>query len=147
MSSDSKGLILRDCNVLDTDFNGRFIIQKDAEIAIKKGVIEAVGPRGSLVGASMDYEVLSCDSAWVTPGLIDCHTHLVYGGNRIDEYQARLGGGSYLSMNEAGGGIYHAKSIPIFDTDPTYSRRKSLEGNAPPRCDDGRLFDDRSRMR
>ena len=106
MSSDPKGLILRDCNVLDTDFNGRFVIQKDAEIAIKKGVIEAVGPRGSLVGASMDYEVLSCDSAWVTPGLIDCHTHLVYGGNRIDEYQARLGGGSYLSMNEAGGGIY-----------------------------------------
>ena len=105
MSSDRKGLILKDCNVLDTDANCRFIIQRDAEIAIRGGLLEAVGPRGSWTGASGDYEVLSCESAWITPGLIDCHTHLIYGGNRIDEYQARLGGGNYLSMNEVGGGI------------------------------------------
>jgi imidazolonepropionase len=42
---------------------------------------------------------------WVTPGLIDCHTHLVYGGNRVEEFEQRLGGMSYEDIARAGGGI------------------------------------------
>ena len=42
---------------------------------------------------------------WLTPGLIDCHTHLVYGGNRSDEFEARLNGASYEDIAKAGGGI------------------------------------------
>lgn len=105
MPSDSKGLILRNCNVIDTDSDGQFVIQKDAEIVIRDGLIEAVGPRGNFPIPSAEYEEISCDSAWVTAGLIDCHTHLIYGGNRVDDYQARLGGGNYLAINHSGGGI------------------------------------------
>ncbi len=43
--------------------------------------------------------------AWVTPGLIDCHTHLVFAGNRADEYAQRLRGRSYEEIARAGGGI------------------------------------------
>lgn len=43
--------------------------------------------------------------AWVTPGLIDCHTHLVYGGQRADEFAMRLAGASYEEVTRRGGGI------------------------------------------
>ena len=42
---------------------------------------------------------------WMTPGLIDCHTHLVYGGNRVEEFEKRLCGVSYEEIARAGGGI------------------------------------------
>lgn len=46
-----------------------------------------------------------CDGGWITPGLIDCHTHLVYAGNRSDEFEERLGGTSYAEIAARGGGI------------------------------------------
>jgi imidazolonepropionase len=50
-------------------------------------------------------EVVDCGGRWITPGLIDCHTHLVYGGNRAAEFEARLEGASYEEIARAGGGI------------------------------------------
>ncbi len=47
----------------------------------------------------------NCDGRWITPGLIDCHTHLVYGGNRAQEFEQRLAGASYEEIARAGGGI------------------------------------------
>jgi imidazolonepropionase len=47
----------------------------------------------------------NCEGRWVTPGLIDCHTHLVYGGNRAGEFEERLAGASYEEIARAGGGI------------------------------------------
>lgn len=77
----------------------------DALLA-RDGVIVAVGPRGVVEKeASAGCEVLDCGGRLVTPGLVDCHTHLVYGGSRADEYEMRLGGASYLEIFEAGGGI------------------------------------------
>lgn len=46
-----------------------------------------------------------CEGRWITPGLIDCHTHLVYGGDRAGEFESRLGGASYEDIARAGGGI------------------------------------------
>jgi imidazolonepropionase len=46
-----------------------------------------------------------CEGRWITPGLIDCHTHLVYGGNRAQEFEQRLAGASYEEISRAGGGI------------------------------------------
>ena len=43
--------------------------------------------------------------AWITPGLIDCHTHIVYGGNRAAEFEQRLNGATYEEIARAGGGI------------------------------------------
>ena len=48
---------------------------------------------------------IDCEGRWITPGLIDCHTHLVYGGNRAHEFELRLQGASYEEIARAGGGI------------------------------------------
>jgi len=55
--------------------------------------------------ASVDAEVIDCRQRLLTPGLIDCHTHLVYGGDRADEFERRLEGASYAEIAAAGGGI------------------------------------------
>jgi imidazolonepropionase len=77
---------------------------RDAAIAVREGRIAWLGPRAGLprgsIGASHDG-----GAAWVTPGLIDCHTHIVYAGNRSNEFESRLGGASYEEIAQAGGGI------------------------------------------
>ncbi len=50
-------------------------------------------------------EIIDCDGRWITPGLIDCHTHLVYGGDRAHEFELRLQGATYEELARAGGGI------------------------------------------
>lgn len=50
-------------------------------------------------------ETIDCEGRWITPGLIDCHTHLVHGGNRANEFARRLEGASYEDIARAGGGI------------------------------------------
>ncbi len=78
----------------------------DALLA-RDGLIVAAGPRTDVEKlAGADCEVLDCGGRLVTPGLVDCHTHLVYGGSRADEYERRLAGASYLEIFEGGGGIH-----------------------------------------
>src|SRR5438132_9403762 len=50
-------------------------------------------------------ETVDCEGRWITPGLIDCHTHLVHAGNRAKEFELRLAGASYEEIARAGGGI------------------------------------------
>jgi imidazolonepropionase len=79
----------------------------DAAIGVADGRLAYVGPRSGLPGPpeAMAVAVHDCASAWITPGLIDCHTHLVYGGNRAREFEMRLNGASYEDIARAGGGI------------------------------------------
>jgi len=78
-------------------------IIEDGAIAAKDGHIAWVGPRAAL--PAHDASVTDCGGAWILPGLIDCHTHLVFGGNRAAEFEQRLGGASYEEIARAGGGI------------------------------------------
>jgi imidazolonepropionase len=82
------------------------IIEKGA-IAAEHGLTLFVGPEAELprglIGKSA--EVIDCEGRWITPGLIDCHTHLVYAGDRAAEWEMRLGGASYEEIARAGGGI------------------------------------------
>ncbi len=80
---------------------------EDGALAAEGGSIAWVGPRGDLPGApeSLAREVHDLDGRWLTPGLIDCHTHPVYGGDRVGEFEARLEGASYEEISKAGGGI------------------------------------------
>jgi imidazolonepropionase len=80
-------------------------VVRDAAIAMRDGVIVYAGPRAALPQGLAATNVLEGGGAWVTPGLVDCHTHLVYAGNRVDEYERRRLGVSYEQIAREGGGI------------------------------------------
>ena len=98
--------LLTDCHVatMDPAVPGAFGAIEDGAIGIQDGRIVRVGRRVELAGYRAE-RVEPLGGAWVTPGLIDCHTHLVFGGNRADEFEQRLGGVSYQEIARAGGGI------------------------------------------
>jgi imidazolonepropionase len=73
-------------------------------VAIAKGSIAWVGAAADLP-AGIAAETRSLGGRWVTPALIDCHTHLVFGGDRAGEYERRLRGASYEEIAAEGGGI------------------------------------------
>ena len=81
--------------------------------AIERGAIAVREGRIAFAGAEADLpttvrnakETIACDGRWITPGLIDCHTHLVHAGNRAGEFEMRLRGASYEEIARAGGGI------------------------------------------
>ncbi len=76
-------------------------------LAVKDGRIAWVGPMADLPAPTRRSaaHVHDAEGRWITPGLIDCHTHLVFGGNRAGEFEQRLGGASYEDIGRAGGGI------------------------------------------
>ena len=76
---------------------------EDGAIAAKDGRIAWVGRRAELPGSGA--ETIRCGGAWILPGLIDCHTHLVFAGDRAREFELRLQGASYEEIAKAGGGI------------------------------------------
>ena len=77
---------------------------ENGAVAIADGKILRVGKRTELAGYRAK-QVDALGGAWVTPGLIDCHTHLVFGGTRADEHAMRRAGATYEEIAEAGGGI------------------------------------------
>ncbi|MBM9400328.1 imidazolonepropionase [Gluconacetobacter azotocaptans] len=79
----------------------------DGAIAAQGGRIVWVGPRDALPGRPQDLarDVIGCDGAWATPGLVDPHTHIVYAGDRSGEFEERLNGVSYEAIARRGGGI------------------------------------------
>jgi imidazolonepropionase len=79
-------------------------IVTNGAIAIEDGRILRVGKRTELAGFRAR-EVVALGGAWVTPGLIDCHTHLVFGGTRAAEHAMRRAGATYEEIAKAGGGI------------------------------------------
>ncbi len=95
------------CDTIWTD--ARLLTMAGA--AVQRGMVAASDGRIVYAGAAADAPGLSaettvrCDGRWITPGLIDCHTHLVHGGNRAHEFELRLAGASYEEIARAGGGI------------------------------------------
>ncbi|MEP6548774.1 MAG: imidazolonepropionase [Gammaproteobacteria bacterium] len=80
---------------------------KDAALAVKGERIAWIGAaeEGAREAASLGIPIHDARGLWLTPGLIDCHTHLVYGGHRVEEFEKRLCGVSYEDIARAGGGI------------------------------------------
>lgn len=80
---------------------------------IENGIVVADGPRIMFVGPGSEVsqtsiakaEIIDCGGRLITPGLIDCHTHLVHAGNRANEFEMRLAGASYEEIARSGGGI------------------------------------------
>ncbi|MEO9653869.1 imidazolonepropionase [Marinomonas sp.] len=83
---------------------GQYHVIHDAAMGVKDGRIAWLGEASQLP----EYQAQQChdlQGAWITPGLIDCHTHLVFGGNRAGEFEQRLNGVSYQQIAQQGGGI------------------------------------------
>jgi imidazolonepropionase len=107
MNAQWDGLLL-DCRLATMDANGTpFGIVEEAALGWKDGTITFAAAQSSLPGkpAALAARVESLRGAWITPGLIDCHTHLVFAGNRAEEFDLRLNGASYADIAKAGGGI------------------------------------------
>ncbi|KFZ35970.1 imidazolonepropionase [Shewanella mangrovi] len=77
----------------------------DAAIAMRDGRIVAIAPTEHVLAAYKAERCIDLQGRLVTPGLIDCHTHLVYAGNRAHEFELRLAGADYADIAKAGGGI------------------------------------------
>jgi imidazolonepropionase len=98
--------LLVDCNIATLEpapGNPLGLIENGA-VGIADGKVVRAGKRTELAGYRAR-QVDALDGAWVTPGLIDCHTHLVFGGTRADEHAMRRAGASYEEIARAGGGI------------------------------------------
>ncbi|HCT07334.1 imidazolonepropionase [Pseudomonas sp. P7548] len=91
------------CHVA-TMAQGKYSIIEDAAMVTAGSLIEWIGPRSQVPTAEYA-QVHDLQGAWVTPGLIDCHTHTVFGGNRSGEFEQRLQGVSYAEIAAKGGGI------------------------------------------
>jgi imidazolonepropionase len=102
---------------------------ENALVAARDGRIVFAGARLDFPADADATEWIDCAGRWITPGLVDCHTHLVFGGNRAHEFELRLRGASYEEIARAGGGIVSTVAA---------TRRASeaeLIANALPRLD------------
>lgn len=110
MTRSQQALLLRNVGVLvtcDPELgDGPLGLIRDAAVLCRGGRIEYAGPSANLPESSGREPVtLDLDGHIVTPGLIDCHTHLVYAGDRLDDFEARLRGEPYGRLSQRGGGI------------------------------------------
>jgi len=78
---------------------------EDGAIIVRRGKIDWLGHMRDLPVLPDNAEVISGNGRYLTPGLIDCHTHLIYGGSRVAEFEQRLQGRSYAEIARDGGGI------------------------------------------
>jgi imidazolonepropionase len=100
--------LLLDCRLATMSANGTpYGAIERAALGWRDGTITFAAPMDELPGPpeTLARELRSVDGAWITPGLVDCHTHLVFGGDRAAEFEQRLGGATYEDIAKAGGGI------------------------------------------
>ena len=97
-------LAYTDVNLITLTSNRGWGVIRDGAMTVSGDRIQWVGRKSDLQH-TRGQEPISCNGLWMTPGLVDCHTHLVYGGNRVEEFERRLTGESYADIAAAGGGI------------------------------------------
>ncbi|MFN8223739.1 MAG: imidazolonepropionase [Gaiellales bacterium] len=96
--------VWRHARLVLTTVDGNWDVVDDGALCAVDGLIAWIGRDAELPRAG-DVEEVDLGGALLTPGLIDCHTHLVYGGDRASEFEQRLGGATYEEIARAGGGI------------------------------------------
>lgn len=99
--SESSRLVWRNMQL----FDGRQTAAEPMAVIVDGARIETVCPDDALDAATIGTARECANGGVITPGLIDCHTHLVFGGQRADEFERRLQGASYTEIAESGGGI------------------------------------------
>jgi len=81
-------------------------IISDGGMLIRDGIIEVVGPSAEIANNAGDAEVIDARGKVVLPGFVDAHTHLIFAGNRLDDFERRARGDTYEQIAKAGGGIW-----------------------------------------
>src|SRR3569623_1541434 len=109
----------------------------DGVVVSRNGRSVYAGPRA--VAPETTGETIDCAGRWITPGLVDCHTHLVHAGARSSEWAQRLEGASYEDIARAGGGIVSTMRAP------RAARRVALRGRDDDRDQIGIRSDRRGR--
>src|SRR5207253_2295833 len=84
---------------------GELGIIENAAVVVQSGRIMALGPRETILGSYNAILTLDAHNRIVTPGLVDPHTHLIWAGDRADEFEQRLAGATYQEIMASGGGI------------------------------------------
>jgi imidazolonepropionase len=100
-------LILHGCSELVTpDAHGNKLVRiPDGALAMRAGRVLQIGPSAELLARHADARTMDAGRRLVTPGLVDCHTHMLFAGRRAAEFQRRLAGESYAQIAASGGGI------------------------------------------
>lgn len=113
---------------MQTDATQRYGLIDDAALVVDGTMLRWVGPRSELPPelAQQCREQHDCGGALVTPGLIDCHTHLVYGGDRAHEFEQRLNGATYEEIARSGGGIASTVQATRSATPETLTAQSSV---------------------
>ena len=93
------------CNLTLATMTDGYGLIKDAAVVIEDGLIVWTGPRAAIPGPYDDLPATDLGGRLATPGLIDCHSHIVFAGDRAAEFEMRLNGASYEEVARAGGGI------------------------------------------
>ena len=96
-----------DCHLATMAGTEPYGMVKNGAVAVCDGEIAWVGPAAELPSMTLARaeRIRRLDGGWITPGLIDCHTHLVYAGDRAGEFEMRMNGATYEDIARAGGGI------------------------------------------
>src|SRR5438477_6783369 len=95
-------VLLTDCHVATMAAAEPYGEIRNAALAMEAGRIAWIGPAKDRPRNDAS-ETIGLDGAWITPGLIDCHTHLVFAGNRAREWEMRANGKTYEEIARAGG--------------------------------------------
>jgi imidazolonepropionase len=98
-------MLLRNATLAGTDADGPHGLIAGGAVVIEGDRIAWAGPEADLPAPLARRDALDLDGRLITPGLVDCHTHIVHGGNRAREFEMRLNGASYAEIARAGGGI------------------------------------------
>ncbi|HCK20115.1 MAG TPA: imidazolonepropionase [Thalassospira sp.] len=98
-------MLLRNAKIVTIEDQDSYGLIECGAIAIKDGLIDWVGADDAIPAAYLDGPVRDLEGRLITPALIDCHTHVVHGGDRAVEFEMRLQGASYEEVARAGGGI------------------------------------------
>lgn len=103
--NNGKIMLLTNASLAMMDGTPAYGLVEKAALAVEDGRIAWTGSEQDLPARFRDLEMLDLEGRLVTPALIDCHTHVVHGGNRAREFEMRLEGASYEEVARAGGGI------------------------------------------
>src|SRR5262245_34038981 len=109
--------------VVTPDGDGRRVLRYPrGAVVFRDGRVVEVGPGSELLRRHDDARPLNANGRLVTPGLVDCHTHMIFAGHRADEFQRRLAGESYADIAASGGGIRSTVSATSSERDETLEK-------------------------